>query len=179
MKLAADAFLKQGLINGVVASNWKRGETTLLDRDPLEPGAGEADALPAQLGNWKLIGITQASEDEYRGVLADTGVEPQVIWRGKYYSPGAWDGAGVSHALQDFSAGLHRRAYGNSVWAAQFPSESVASDAAEKIAAAAHLKKQGKEWTGKQGPLEKESGGPLKLQQHGAWLVMSTVPDSD
>jgi len=181
VKLAADAFLKQGLINGVVSSDWKRGQTTLLDRDPLPPGTGAGDVLPAQVGNWKLIGITQASEDEYRGVLADTGVEPQVIWRGKYYSPGAWDGAGQAHALQDFSAGLHRRAYGNSVWAAQFASESVASDAAAKIAAAAHLKKQGSEWTGKQGPLssEKDSAGPLKLQQHGAWLLMSTVPGGE
>jgi hypothetical protein len=93
----------------------------------------------------------------------------------------AWHGAGVAHALQDFSAGLHRRAYGNSVWAAQFPSESVASDAAVKIAAPAHLKKQGGQWTGKQGPLgpEKDGAGPLKLQQHGAWLLMSTVPGGD
>jgi hypothetical protein len=178
VKLAADAFLKDGLINGVVASDWKRGDTTLLDRDPLSPGMALPEALPMQVGKWKLIGITQASEDEYRGVLADTGVEPQVIWRGKYYSPGAWDGAGQAHALQDYNAGLHRRSYGNSVWAAEFSSETQASAAAVKIAAAAHLRKQGSEWTGQEGPLssEKESAGPLKLQQHGAWLLMSTVP---
>ena len=37
--LAVDAFLKQQITNGVIAApGWKRGETTIIDRDPLEPG---------------------------------------------------------------------------------------------------------------------------------------------
>ena len=185
--LAVNALLNQGIINGVVAGNFHRGEKTLLDRDPLKPGVGAvaavggtgaAGSLPMQIGDWKCIGITQAGEDEYRGVLADTGVEPAVIWREKFYQPGVWDLGGEDHSLKAFSDGLHRRSYGDTLWAAQFESPSAASAAALEIAKSAHLNKTRDHWTGKQGPLgpEKESAGPLSLEVKGSWVLMSTVP---
>ena len=178
--LAANAFLKQGLVNGVVAVDWKRGEATLLDRDPLKPGVAIPENLPAQIGNWKRIGITQPGEDEYRGVLAEAGVEPEIIWRAKYYSPGVWDGGGTAYSLQDYNDGLHRRAYGDTLWAAAFLTPAAATEAAAKIASSAKLKKNKNQWSGKLGPLgsEKESAGSLTLQVHGTWVIMSTVPGS-
>jgi hypothetical protein len=178
VRLAANELINEGLINGVVSSNWHRGETTLLDRDPLKPGAPIGESLPAQLGDWKRIGVTEAGEDEYRGVLADVGTEPQIIWRGKYYRPGEWDAGGADNAMKDFNAGLHRRSYGNTVWVAQFASPAEAASAATKIAAAAHLQKKKDEWTGSLGSygFEKVNAGPLVLQVKGQWVMMSSVP---
>ena len=177
--LAVDAFLKQGLVNGVVAAaGWERPTTSLLDRDPLSPDFAPPEWLPTTIQKATRIGITQAGADEYRGVLEDAGIEPREIWRAKYYLPGAWDGAGADMAFEDYSYGLHRRAYGNTLWAARFDSPTQAAQAAPKIAAAARLKKDGSAWVGAQPPYssEKESSGPLALWQHGPWLIMSTLP---
>jgi hypothetical protein len=184
VRLAASAFLRHNLVNGVVAApGWKRPVPNLLDRDPLAPGFQPPDLLQAQIGEYRLIGLTQASEDEYRGVLADTQVAPREIWRAKYYREGAWDGEGEVHAFDEYSYGLHRRAYGNTVWMARFASPVEAAAQAPKIAAAANLKPQGKRWTGKQPPYaggtnagESDSAGPLSLWQQGEWVVMSTLP---
>jgi len=59
------------------------GGTTLLDHDPLSPDFSVD--LPVKAD--KKIGLTQAGEDEYRGVLADTGLMPAAIWRLKYSVP--------------------------------------------------------------------------------------------
>lgn len=182
--LALDAFRQHSLVNGIVAKEgWQRTEATLLDRDPLPPNFISPTLVLPQLLDYTRIGITQASEDEYRGVLADTGITPQLIWRAKYYRSGAWDEAGASAAFDAYSNGLHRRAYGSTLWLAQFTDSSQAVVAAPKIAAAAGLSlKQTNLWTGAQPayangtyPGEHKSSGPLSLAQHGAWLLMSTL----
>ena len=115
-----------------------------------------------------------------------TGVEPQVIWRVKYFHAGDWDGAGAAQAFTDYMAGLHRRAYGSTLWCARFGSGSEAAQAAPKIAAAAKLARSGDRWTGSQpaygfaaATAENPSPGPLTLWQQGAWLLLSTLPDAD
>ncbi|MFT4113465.1 hypothetical protein [Silvibacterium sp.] len=148
--LAVDAFLKQSLVNGLVAApGWKRTSPTLLDRDPLPPGFGVPATVPSTLGSLQRIALTQVAEDEYRGALADAGVMPRSIWQAKYFQKGQWDGAGQIASFQNYANGLHRRAYGNAVWAATFGSPSEAAAAAPKIAAAASLKPSGPaRWTG-------------------------------
>ena len=176
--LAVDAFLKRGLVNGTVAAvGWKRPRPSLLDRDPLAPGFHPPEWLPAQSGEARQIGFSQPGEDEYRGVLEDAGTKPVEMWRVKYYVPGAWDGAGAAQAFDDYAAGLHRRAYGNTVWCARFSSPAQAGAAATKIASAAKLKPSSQGWAGAQPPYgpQKESPGPLTLWQHRDWLLMSTL----
>ncbi|MDE1178845.1 MAG: hypothetical protein PW789_19900 [Edaphobacter sp.] len=148
--LAVDAFLKQGLVNGLVAApGWKRTEPTLLDRDPLAPGFVAPAILPETIGSLRRIALTQVAEDEYRGALADGGVMPLSIWQAKYYEKGQWDSAGQIASLYQYATGLHRRAYGNAVWAARFSSAAEAAQAAPRIAAAAKLKPAGSShWTG-------------------------------
>lgn len=184
--LALDAFKQCSLVNGIVAKEgWQRTETTLLDRDPLPPSFVLPTFAPPQFLDYTRIGITQSSEDEYRGVLADTGITPQLIWRAKYYRPGVWDDAGASAAFDAYSNGLHRRAYGNTLWLAQFAHSSAAAAAAPRIATAAGLReKQTNLWEGMQPayangtyPGEHKSSGSLSLAQHGAWLMMSTLQE--
>lgn len=178
IRLAVEAFLQKGLVNGVVCGpQWERPESTLLDRAPLS-STDVFPATPERLGEWSRLGITQASEDEYRGVLADTNVVPEEIWRVKYYKPGVWDGAGAEKAFDHYSAGLHKRAYGNTVWLARFSSEAEAQGAARKIAAVAKLQPDGIIWRGKQPPYgpQKESSGDLSLWQQGEWVIMCTLP---
>jgi hypothetical protein len=179
--LAVEAFLRHGLVNGTIAaSGWKRSKPGLLDRDPLLPNFAAPDWLPAQVGQARKVALSQAGEDEYRGVLEDTGVEPREIWQAKYYLPAAWDGAGADRAFANFAAGLHRRACGNTVWCARFDSAAQAAPAAAKIADAAKLKKTPDGWVGSQPPYgpQKESAGPLALWQHGEWVVMCTLPNA-
>ena len=184
VRLAAGAFLRANLVNGVVAApGWKRPVPNLLDRDPLPPAFPTPELPRAQIGDYRLIGLTQAAEDEYRGVLADTGLAPREIWRAKYYRDGVWDGEGEVHAFDQYSFGLHRRAYGNTLWLARFASTADAAAQAPKIAAAANLKPEGRRWVGKQPPYagganagETDSAGPLSLWQQGEWVSMSTLP---
>lgn len=181
--LAVDAFLKQSLINGVVAAHgWSRPATSLLDRDPLTSDFEIPALAPAEVNGHRLIGLTQAGEDEYRGVLADSGLMPASIWRAKYFKEGVWDKATLAATYDAYSYGLHRRAYGSTRWIATFASEKDASAAAPKIAAAAHLPRKGNRWIGKQPYYgwqnDDETPGPLTLEQHGAVVLMSTVAES-
>ncbi len=176
--LAANAFLK-GVINGVIAApGWTRPANSLLEQAPLAPDFALPQGLPQKLGDWQLIGVSQGGADEYRGVLGDTGVQPQEIWRAKYHKPGVWDGAGADNAIGAYFAGLQRRAYGNTLWMARFRDEAEAKVAMPKIAAAANLKKEGELWRGQQVPYGNDttSPGPILLQQRGAWLLLCTVP---
>jgi hypothetical protein len=186
VKLASDAFLQQQLVNGVVAGpGWKRATPSLLDRDPLTPGFAIPALAPATIANNPRIGLTQASEDEYRGVLADTGLSPVSIWRAKYYTPDAWARANAYAAFDAYSNGLHRRAYGNTRWIAQFASPAEAATAAPKIAGAAQLKRSGAVWTGNQPyyndskPPNNPGRGPLALWQSGSSVLMSTIPNDN
>jgi hypothetical protein len=186
VQLAANAFLKQQLINGVVAApGWKRPSPGLLDRDPLAPDFATPELAPTTVAGNPRIGLTQASEDEYRGVLADTGLTPVSIWRAKYLTPDAWAKANAYAAFDAYSFGLHRRAYGNTRWIAQFGSPSDAATAAPKIAAAAQLKKTGAVWIGNQPyyndnkPPNNPGRGPLALWQSGSAVLMSTIPNDN
>jgi hypothetical protein len=181
--LAVRSFLQRGLVNGLTArEGWTRTETTLLDRDPLSPTFTLPAAAADKIGDYTRIGVMQAAEDEYRGVLQDTGAEPQQIWRAKYYKVGAWDGKGAITAFDAYSNGLHRRAYGSTLWLAQFSNAEQAAAAAPKIAATAKLEREGNRWTGLQPayangtyPGEKKSSGPLTLWQKADWVAMSTL----
>jgi hypothetical protein len=179
VELAVRAFLRQGLVNGVVAApGFRRPDQALLDRDPLPPDFELPPWTPLHVGDLPRIGVTQASEDEYRGVLEDTGAVPRVIWRWKYHRRGSWDGAGAELAFDHYAAGLHRRAYGDTLWAAQFASAAEAAQAAPKIAAAAKLTRHGHLWEGEQSPygFQKAVAGPLTLWTTGPWVIMSTLP---
>ena len=81
----------------------------------------------------------------------------------------------------EYDAGLHRRSYGNTLWAAQFSDAKQAAEAAVKIAAAAHLRKDKTGWSGQQPPMgfEKQSGGPLAMWQKSDWVFMSTLPGGE
>ena len=178
--LAVRAFLDKKLVNGVVAARgWTRPQTTLLDRDPLAPDFALPD-VPSNAGESRLIGLTAGGEDEYRGVLEDVGVAPLQIWRAKYFRDGAWDGAGAAKAFDHYAAGLHRRAYGSTLWMARFASTEQAAAAAPKIAAAAKLILKNGVWTGAQPPYGTgDSSGPLRLWTRGDSVWMSTLAAAD
>lgn len=150
ISLAVDSFLNQGLVNGIVAHRgaWKRGQATLLDRDPLPVGFTVPVDIPATLGPLTMVAITQASENEYRAVLADTGQEPVSMWCAKYYKAGQWDGRGAISSFNNYAAGLHRRAYGNAVLLITFSSEAIAHASAPLIAKAAKLTPTNSTWNG-------------------------------
>ena len=179
---AAEAFLAQGLVNGVVArTGWSRPQSTLLDRDPL---TGEADLpawLPVKAGPWTRIALTQCGADVSHGILADAGVEPAACWLVKYHRPGVWDGAGAAFARRHYVAGLHRRAFANAVLLARFADPAAAAAALPKVAAAAKLAVDGARFRGRSAGLdgEKNSDGPLSAWVAGPWLVLSTMPDQD
>ena len=185
VKLAVDAFLASGLVNGVVAApGWPRPSKTILDHDPLTLPLAPVELAPVALapaaaGEAQRIALTQASESEYRDVLADAGVKPSSIWRVKYYEPGAWDGAAALEALspKQYLAGLHRRAFGNTLWIAKFASPSEASAAAEKIAAAAHMQAGSNGWSGTQ-PFGNDVGEPRAPATSAKPLILWSKGDS-
>lgn len=177
--LAAYAFLKQHVVNGVIAATgWKRPSRTLLDRDPLGAEDTPPPFVPSQAGDATAIGWTEANQEEYLGVEADANAAPSEIWRCKYYVPGSWDGAGDENAIADYLAGLHRRAYGNTLWCARFATDMAASEAAPKIADAARLKPAGDLWQSPPPAPSREPDPPVQvtLWRQGAWLLMSTLP---
>jgi hypothetical protein len=183
--LAVRAFVERSLVNGVVASQgWSRPSTTLLDRDPLQPRFTVPSQLTDRIGDSTRIGITQATEDEYRGVLTDTGLIPRTIWRAKYYKKGNWDTPKAAGSFDNYMAGLHRRAYGNTVWLAQFSTPAEAASAAPKIAAAARLPFRNGQWTGEQPDYStpgqkyedgKTSPGTLTLTHADDWVMMTAM----
>ena len=152
---AVKAFLERRIVNAVVMSSaTRRGQAVVLQRDGLRSGETVPDWLPAKEGAWSLIGLTDPGEDEYRGVLEDTGATPVRIWRAKYHRPGEWDQAGADNAIAMYLNGLHRRAYGNTLWLAEFDTEAAASAAQ---------------------PLIGQKSGKSVIRR-GKWLLMSSVP---
>jgi hypothetical protein len=119
-----------------------------------------------------LIGVTQASGDEYRNVLADTDVEPKAIWRFKYYLPGAWDTAGTEAAIDQYKAGLHRRAFADTLWVGVFSGPEEASASAVKIAQAVGLSKADGHWKGEG---KSGNGTPIELSVNGSAVYMSDL----
>jgi len=186
--LAVSAFLQSGLVNGVVAApGWTRPSTTLLDRPPLELPIDPLPDAPLKAGNVVRIGVTQAEESEYRDVLQDTGITPSSIWRVKYTGASLWGPAEKfeKSSMLDYLNGLDRRAFGQTLWIAQYPSPHDAAAAAGKIAESAQMQKQGSKWTGN-GPWDKSSAAtattpnPLSMQLvlwvSGNKVLLSNVP---
>jgi hypothetical protein len=183
MHLAVDALLTQGLVNGLLVNqHWRRSAVTLLDRDPLPAAFQIPSVLPDSLGQLQRIAITQASRDEYRGVLADAGVEPVSIWRAKYYQPGEWDAPGLVASFHNYAVGLHRRAYGNTVWVGTFATEAIAASAAKSIANAARLQATSSRWRGTLPPYawgvamqgDGPSTGTMELWLEGESVLIAT-----
>ncbi|MGC1482005.1 MAG: hypothetical protein WA771_16015 [Chthoniobacterales bacterium] len=185
--LAVDAFLQGQVTNGPIAGpGWERGETTILDRDPLTPDrlVEPLVPLPKEIGDWKMLGMSQCSEDQYRGVLSNTDNMPEQMWRVKYYRPGEWDGVGLVHAFDHYSDGLHNRAYGNSVLMVKFASEDEAAAALKRMRGPAGCRKQvGQFWVGDQRPYfnarrvgESEVPGPFAMWTEGPWVLFSSLP---
>ncbi len=180
VEMALRAFAEKQLVNGVVAAKgWTRLRPGLLDRDPLPPEFVLPSITPKEIGGMNLVAFTQAGEDEYRGVMEDTALMPVEICRAKYFSRGLWDGAGALTAIYAYQAGLHRRAYGNTLWMARFADASQAGAAAAKIAAAAKLTGSANAWQGPEAayatgsyPGERAVPGQLTLQRQGAWVTM-------
>jgi hypothetical protein len=183
IQLAVQAFLDASLVNGIVAHDgWTRPRTSLLDRDPLPAGLKVPTLAPEHVEGQTRLAYTQAGEDEYRGVLEDTGFAPRAIWRVKYFKPGNWDAQGQAGSWDNYAAGLHRRSYGNTVWLAQFSTPAEASVAAPKIAAAAHLTKSGDEWSGPQPPYannkyagEQAVPGTFRMKQASDWVMLTAM----
>ncbi|MDR1284444.1 MAG: hypothetical protein LBK99_27075 [Opitutaceae bacterium] len=188
--LAVDAFLKNGLLNGLVAApGWKRGDRTLLDHAPLPPPPAAVPALaswaaPATAGDLRLVGWTQPNEEEYRGVEEDAGNPPLEIARYKYFASGEREYAGHKFARTAYILGLHRRAWGNTLWVARFATPARAEAAAARIAAAARLRAADKSltWQGKAAPHNENGQNPdepslaLELWSKGNLVFMSTLP---
>ena len=184
VKQAVAAFLAKGLINGVVAPpGWSRQAPTLLDHDPLPP-VFTLPPVPPHVGNATCIGVTSANESVYRGVLEAAGAKPRQIWQFKYYVSGVWDGAGALCSMPQYLAGLHRMAYDNTLWMAQFGSEPEAASAARQISETSHWNQQHAEWIGTPTPLYGGSQeGPvariLRLWSKKDYVFISTLPDLD
>jgi hypothetical protein len=143
------AFVAQGLVSGLVAeAGWQRCSSTLLDRDPLTPDFQLSANLPDSFSSLKRIALIQASEDEYRGVLADTGMEPIDIWRAKYYAPGVWDGAGIRSIFTTMLRVCIAEPTATPHGSQNFLNPTQASAADTKIAAAAHLVPAPTGWSG-------------------------------
>jgi hypothetical protein len=188
--MAANAFLKQGLTNGVIAGDgWMRTDKTILDSEPLEPDFTAPAVLPDRIGPWQLVGLTQCPEPDYRGVLSQTGVEPLEMWRSKYYKPGQWDLSGSKNSYVSYLNSLHRRAYGNSLLVMRFADEQTAQQAAGRIASGARLKnRRGNMLTGVQpipsskgfrdpgNPSEATWKAPFSVWSAGQWVYLSSLP---
>ena len=130
--------------------------------------------------------MTQCSEEQYRGVFRNTGTMPTSMWRAKYHKPGVWDGVGVEHAFDHYSAGLHLRAYGNAVLAVEFGSVEEASSALHRMKGPAGCRtKEGEFWVGDQPPYfnprrvgESKVPGPFAMWSQGNWVLFSSLPQS-
>jgi hypothetical protein len=185
VRLAVDAFLEAGLVNGVVAApGWTRVRAGLLDRDPLTGRIDWPALAPTKLEAALAAGIriaqTQAGETEYRDLLATTGLIANSICRVKYYIPGAWDGSAPLEAAAPgaYLDGLHRRAYGNTLWIAQFSSQADALSVAARIGKSAHMTKQDDgTWLGSQptGDFAAEPKDSLRTHSLRLWTVGSAV----
>ena len=171
--LAAKAFVERDIVNGLIADGggWSRPATSLLDRDPITPTVA-LPAVPATMSGAPMIGVTQASGDEFRNVLADAQVEPMAIYRFKYLPAGAWDTGGVESAIADYKAGLHRRAFADTLWTGVFANDSAADDAAGKIAEAAGLKKSHDGWSGGG---KFDEGAPTSVWANGNTVYMTDL----
>ena len=181
LDLAVSAFIDHGLVNGVVAkAGWTRTATTVLDQDPSD-GAPHLPAwLGARAGDWTRIALTQCGADVARGILADSGGEPQACWLVKYHREGGWDEAGAPAARRMYLAGLHRRAYGDALLLAQFATPAAAQAAAAAVAKADKLHEEHGRWSGRLAALDGDASapGPLVVWAQDGWLVMSSLPEA-
>jgi hypothetical protein len=184
VQLAVAAFLKQGLINGVVGGpGWSRGDPTLLDHDPLSPDF-TLPAVPPHLDNATCVGVTSANESVYRSTLEAAGAKPLEIWQFKYYVPGVWAGVGEHSSVASYLAGLHRMAFDNTLWVARFSDAATAAAAAQQIGKNSHWDQHDTEWIGVPVAIPpKSNGGPVapsvRLWSKDDSVFISTLPGLD
>ena len=131
IRSAVDAFLRDNLVNGVVAAKgaWKRTETTILDREPAVPGEIPATGFRPPAG-WTLLGVSDCPSD-VRLSASDTTRE--VVERAileKFTRPGELDGAGNANAFRHYLNGLDHHAYCNAAMTLFFKTEAAAANAA-------------------------------------------------
>ena len=190
VSLAANAFLDQGLTNGVVAGDgWRRTEETILDSEPLAASFQVPKVLPRRVGPWQLVGLTACPEPDYRGVLAQVGAEPLEMWRSKYHKPGEWDLPGSKNSFMSYLASLHRRAYGNSLLVMRFADQQTAGQARGRIAAGARLRQSRDGMMIGVQPIPSSKGfrdpgnpdldtwnAPFSVWATGEWVFLSSLP---
>lgn len=170
---AAERFLDSGLVNGLVAAGRvERLETTLLDREPLVHRIALPGFVPQSAAGWTRIGVTDCSAEPGRGLLEHTGSEPLRVCAVKYHRPGVWDGAGAEHAIENYLAGLHRAAYGNTLLVAEFATPEQAGTAAAKLNREKRIEASRKN----DGKNPEEP--PVNCFSRGRYLLMSTLPES-
>jgi hypothetical protein len=163
--LAVEAFLRDGIVNGVVVNaGFTRPKRSLIEAPPWTPKWRLPAGIVAPGGSWKQVGVSLIGGTELSGVLEESGELPASGVRVKYWRPGTWSGAGNKMAIRDFQTGLHRRGAGNGVAIFEFPSPAQAAKAGPAIAGAAKLDPKGTgRWTreGEVAPL----GGGLWRQE--------------
>ena len=169
---AAEAFLSDCLVNGIVARGgaWSRDGETLLDRDPLEPGKLPATGFEPPEG-WTLAGRTDCPSDVLRGVLEATRKRPVRAVLEKFTRQGELDGAGAENAHKVYLNGLDRHAYGNAALTLFFEDEPAARMAAKRLESNRRIL------------ASQEASGdgdttlrPVKVAQEGVKVVLSTLP---
>jgi len=142
--LAVDAFLRDGIINGVaVAGAVQRPKPCLIEAAPWTPAFRPPTGIAPPSPSWKQIGVTLMGGTELSGALEEGGELPTGGVRIKYWRPGAWTGAGEDFSRRHFSTGLHRRSAGNCIAVFQFATPTAAAKAATGIALAAKLDAKG------------------------------------
>lgn len=169
---AVDSFLKDCLVNGIVAGKdaWKRDGETILDRDPLEPGKLPATGFTPPEG-WTLMGRTDCTMDVRLGVLEATRKQPVQAVLEKYTKPGELDGKAEDSSMRVFLNGLDRHAHGNAALTLFFEDESAARMAARRLESNKRiLASQDSE------PDKNTILRPVKVTQAGEKVVLSTLP---
>jgi len=88
VSLATDAFLRDGIINGVAANNpVHRPQRSLLESAPWTPEWQLPAGVTGPGGPWKQIGVTLMGGAELSGVLEEGGELPKSGARIKYWRP--------------------------------------------------------------------------------------------
>jgi len=142
--LAVDAFLRDGIINGVaVAGAVQRPKPCLIEAAPWTPAFRPPAGIVPPSPSWKQIGVTLMGGTELSGALEEGGELPTGGVRIKYWRPGAWAGAGMDFSFRHFWTGLHRRSAGNCIAVFQFATPTAAAKAATGIALAAKIDAKG------------------------------------
>lgn len=169
VKLAADAFLNRGILNGVITDNEQVPEGMLPDKHAFPGGCLRKSDTPPSLAplkvaNARLVGWTQPNETVYLGLMEmiDLPESPQRLmpvrmWRAEYFLPSGPEGLFDS---------LHRIGTERELLLAQFARPSEAKEALERLRRARSSDrwvKKGDVWVGRR----------VSARVSGQWLILS------